>query len=271
MLLISKFVRACHQLNSFNPERYRRDVMKRHVGLFVLFALMMPAAAQAADMRVKAPPAPPPPPPPFSWNGFYIGGELGGAFANGTISDSLFGLSVSTNHDGFLGGGVVGFNYQVSNVVWGVEGDFDGTSLSVTGNGIPTALGTLQASANTDWIASLTGRIGFASDRVLYYVKGGGGWVRNTASISNLTTNASVSASNSRGGWLIGGGLEWAFESNWSTKIEYDYLALNSFSWNSVLFPGETFTASRNISMVKAGLNFRFGGSPAAAPVVSKY
>ncbi len=244
--------------------------MKNHVGLVMLTALMIPVAAEAADMRVKAPPAPPPP-PQFSWNGFYIGGELGGAWANGTVTDSLFGLNASTSHNGFIGGGVVGFNYQTSNnIVFGVEGDFDWTSLSATGNGIPTQIGTLQASASTDWVSSLAGRIGIAADRMLFYVKGGGGWVKNTATITNLTTGASVSASNNNNGWLFGGGVEWAFATNWSTKLEFDYLSLNSLSWNSVLFPGETFTASRNISMLKVGINYRFGGN-AVEPVVTKY
>jgi outer membrane immunogenic protein len=237
--------------------------MRKYAGLVVLAALMIPVAAGAADMRVKAPLAPPPP-PPFSWTGFYIGGELGGAWANGTVTDSLFGLSVSSDHSGFIGGPVVGFNYQASNIVFGVEGDFDWTSLSATGNGVPTRIGTLQASANTDWVSSLTGRIGYAADRALLYVKGGGGWVRNTASITNLSTGASVSASNTNSGWLIGGGLEYAFASNWSAKVEFDYLKLDSFSWNSVLFPAETFTASRNISMFKAGINYRFGWNASA-------
>jgi outer membrane immunogenic protein len=238
----------------------------------LLTFLLTSLTASAADMRLKAPPAPPPP-PPFSWSGFYIGGELGGAFANGTVTDSLFGLSVSSDRTGFIGGGVVGFNYQISNVVFGVEADFDGTSLSATGNGVPTRLGTLQASANTDWVSSVAGRIGYAAaDRVLFYVKGGGGWVRNTASITNLNTSTSVSASNTNGGWLIGGGLEYAFDPNWSIKGEFDYLRLNSFSWNSVLFPAETFTANRNISMFKAGINYRFGwNAPAPAPVVTRY
>ncbi len=244
--------------------------MKNHVGLAMLTALMIPVAAEAADMRVKAPLAPPPP-PPFSWNGFYIGGELGGAWANGTVTDSLFGLSASTSHDGWLAGGVVGYNYQTNNIVFGVEGDFDWTSISATGSGVPTPLGLLQASAKTDWVTSLAGRIGFAADRALFYVKGGGAWVGNSASITNLTTGASVSASNTNNGWLLGGGLEWAFAaSNWSAKLEYDYISLRSWSWNSVLFPAETFTASRNISEFKVGINYRFGGNP-VEPVVTKY
>jgi outer membrane immunogenic protein len=134
---------------------------------------------------------------------------------------------------------------------------------------VPTAFGTLQASANTDWIASLAGRIGIASDRTLFYVKGGVGWVQNSASITNLTTGVSVSASNNNSGWLLGGGVEYAFASNWSAKVEFDYLGLRDFSWNSVIIAGDNFTASRNIVMLKAGINFRFGGYE--QPVMTKY
>ncbi len=219
------------------------------------------SSAFAADMPLKAPPAPPPA-PIFSWTGFYIGGELGGAWSNGHVTDSLFGLNVSTNRTGWLGGGVVGYNYQINNFVLGVEGDFDWTSLKATGTGVfVPGVGTLQASAKTDWISTVAGRVGFAADRALFYVKGGGGWVRNTASITNLNTGAGVSASNTNSGWLIGTGVEYAFAPNWSGKLEFDYLGLRSWSWNSVVFPGDTFTASRNISMLKAGINYRFGGN----------
>ena len=71
-------------------------------------AALVGTPALAADMAAPVYKAPPPPAPIFSWTGFYIGGELGGAWANGNVSDSLFGLNVSSNHDGWLGGGVVG-------------------------------------------------------------------------------------------------------------------------------------------------------------------
>lgn len=235
--------------------------MRKLLVATVALAALVGTPALAADMAAPVYKAPPPPAPIFSWTGFYIGGELGGAWANGNVSDSLFGLNVSSNHDGWLGGGVVGFNYQVSSVVFGIEGDFDWTSLKATGGGVfVPGVGTLQASAKTDWITTVAGRVGFAADRALFYVKGGGGWVGNTASITNLTTGAAASASNTNNGWLIGGGLEYAFTPNWSGKLEYDYLGLRSWSWNSVVFPGDTFTASRNISMFKAGINYRFGG-----------
>ena len=69
-----------------------------------------------------------PPPPVFSWTGFYIGGNLGGAWARGSVNDSLFGLSASSDRSGFIGGGQVGVNYQFSNIVLGAEWDFDWTS-----------------------------------------------------------------------------------------------------------------------------------------------
>jgi outer membrane immunogenic protein len=234
----------------------------KKAGLAILTALLIPAAAGAADLKLKAPVAPPPP-PPYSWNGFYIGGELGWAHASGNVTDSLFGLSVDASRDGWLAGGVIGYNFETANsIVFGVEADFDWTTLSATGNGvfIPGLGTTLQASAKTDWVSSFAGRIGFAADKALFYVKGGGAWVGNSASITNLNNGLSVSASNTNSGWLLGGGLEWAFTTNWSAKFEFDYIGLRSWSWNGVLFPNDTFTASRNISELKIGLNYRFGG-----------
>jgi outer membrane immunogenic protein len=219
-------------------------------------------AASAADLKMPVK-ALPPPPPPFSWNGFYIGGEFGWAHASGNVTDALFGFSADASRDGWLAGGVIGYNFQTANsIVFGVEADFDWTTLSATGNGvfIPGLGTTLQASAKTDWVSSFAGRIGFAADKALFYVKGGGAWVGNSASITNLNNGLSVSASNTNSGWLLGGGLEWAFTTNWSAKFEFDYIGLRSWSWNGVLFPNDTFTASRNISELKIGLNYRFGG-----------
>lgn len=225
-----------------------------------LIALAIPLSANAADLARPAP-VPykaPPPMPVFSWTGFYIGANVGGAWANSNVSDSLFGLTASTNHAGFIGGGEAGFNYQFNNFVIGFEGDFDGTSIRATGPGVPTGIGVLQGSANTDWVSTLAARFGVAFDRVLVYGKVGGGWVQNTASITNLTTGGSISASNINDGWLAGGGIEWAFAPNWSTKFEYDYLGLQNWAFTGPIFAADTFTVHRDIQMFKAGINYRF-------------
>lgn len=229
------------------------------VGLVFLAAMTMPLAAGAAELPVKAPPAPPPP-PVFSWTGCYIGADLGGAWASGHMNDTLYGMEFSTTRSGVVGGPEVGCNYQTGPIVWGIEGNFDWTSLGFTGIGPTFPAGTFQGAANTDWIADVTGRVGWAAwNQVLLYVKGGGAWVRNTATVTNLTTGASVSAWNTNDGWLIGGGVEWAFAPSWSVKVEYNYIGLDNWNMNGgLLVPTDTFQMRRNIQEAKVGLNWRF-------------
>jgi outer membrane immunogenic protein len=221
----------------------------------ICLAALAAAPAIAADLPLKAPPAPPPV-PAFNWTGFYIGANIGGAFTHDTLTDNLTGASLSSNNDGFIGGGQVGYNWQINSWVLGVEWDIDGTTLSRTGPGVVTAIGTLQGHTSTDWISTLTGRIGYAADRWLWYAKGGGAWAQESASITNLGTGASVSASNTRSGWTVGGGVEWAFAQQWSAKLEYDFVRLDNSNFNT--FVGDSLTFRRDINMVMAGVNYRF-------------
>jgi outer membrane immunogenic protein len=248
-----------------------------HATVTVLALLTIPIAASAADLKPR--PAPPPPlPPPFSWTGFYIGGNLGGAWAHDDITDSLFGLNFSNgNNNGvFIGGGQVGLNYQFSNFVLGVEGDFDwAANNNNRGSGVVIPnVGTFQATSNDTWIATVAARFGVAYDHWLFYGKAGGGWVGNNGfTVTNVTTGASITGSNSNtnSGWLVGGGVEWAFASNWSAKIEYDFLGLSSrtFTSTGIVLAGDTFaTGNPNIQMVKFGINYRFGWD---SPVAARY
>ena len=233
-------------------------MMRTGLLIGICAAAFAAAPAIAADLPVKAPP--PAPIPVFSWTGFYIGANIGGAWSHSTITDAITGATFNTDNSGFIGGGQVGFNYQVNNFVFGVEGDIDGTSLSKTGPGIATAFGTLQASASTDWMATLAGRVGIAFDRWLIYAKGGGAWVQNSATLTNLTTGASVSGSNTNSGWMAGVGAEWAFSGPWSAKVEYNHVWLDNFSVGaSSIIAGDRFNVSRDIDMVKVGVNYRFG------------
>jgi outer membrane immunogenic protein len=230
------------------------------VSAAVLAMLTIPVAATAADLRVRPQPAPVPvyALPPFSWTGIYVGGNVGGVWADGNVTDNFVGLSASTSRSGFIGGGQLGFNYQINNIVLGAEWEFDGTSLNATGTGVfVRGIGVLQSSADTRWVSTLAARLGVAFNNVLLYGKAGAGWVGNEATITNLTTGGSVSASNTVSGWLIGAGIEWAFAPNWSTKLEYDFIGLQS--WTFVSFPGATFTVNRDIQTLKVGLNYRFG------------
>ncbi len=250
-----------------------RKLFHTTAALSMLLAASM--AANAADVPPSPPVYMPPiyaPPPLFSWTGFYVGGNFGGAWRQGNVNDSLFGLSFgnASNNGAFIGGGQLGFNYQFGSFVIGVEGDFDwgdNTTSANTSSGVfITGIGTIQTSFNNGWITTLAGRFGVTNGPWLVYAKAGGGWVgNNNFTVTNVTTGASITNfnnNNTNSGWLVGAGIEWAFTPNWSVKIEYDYLGLNSQTFTvptGVFLAGDTFTISNpNVQMVKVGLNYLF-------------
>jgi outer membrane immunogenic protein len=253
-----------------------KKILLAVVGAAALFA---GGPASAADIY-RGPPPPPPPVvfPIYNWTGFYVGGNIGGAWRHDDFTDTLFGVDFSDNNRGvFIGGGQVGFNYQFFNgFVLGAEFDFDwAANNNNTSDTIFTAFGPLQATANNRWVSTLAARFGWAFDRWLIYGKAGGGWVGNdNFTITNTQTGASFNFSNNSDnvGWLVGVGTEWAFAGPWSARIEYDYLGLNSrtFNGDGVIFPiTDTFNSgNRNIQMVTFGINYRFGWG---GPVVARY
>jgi outer membrane immunogenic protein len=236
--------------------------MRKSLLLGVCASALVAGSALAADLPLKARPAPVAPIPVFSWTGFYLGANIGGAWSNSTLTDNVTGANFSTNNSGFIGGGQFGYNWQVNNNwVLGIEGDIDGTSIHKTSNAVPTAFGTLQGSLNTDWIATLAGRVGYTFDHWMIYGKGGGAWVQNSATLNTLTTGASASVSNTNSGWMAGVGAEWAFAGPWSAKIEYNHIGLDNWSPStSSVILNDRLNLSRNIDLVKFGINYRFGG-----------
>jgi outer membrane immunogenic protein len=256
--------------------------MKRLLlGSVGLVALMVTGFANAADIYRGPPPAPPPPVvvPLYNWTGFYVGGNIGGAWRHDNFTDTLLGVNFDDgdNRGVIIGGGQVGFNYQFfNNFVLGAEFDFDSSANNNdTSNTIFTAFGPLQATANNRWISTFAARFGWAFDRWLLYGKAGGGWVGNdNFTITNTQTGASFNFSNNSNntGWLVGVGTEWAFAGNWSARLEYDYLGLNNrtFNGDGAIFPvNDTFNSNdRNVQMVTFGINYRFGWG---GPVVASY
>jgi len=252
--------------------------MKKMLLISTAILTLVSGSAMAADMTPAPAPVYSKAPimaPVFSWTGFYIGGNLGGAWAHHNVTDTLLGLNFSngTNNGVFIGGGQVGGNYQFSNFVIGVEGTFDWASNNnnaTTGVVVPVgplAGNTIQVTSNNTWISTLAGRFGVAYDRVLFYGKGGGAWVGNSSfTVTNVTTGASITGSNSNttSGWLAGAGIEWAFANNWTVKFEYDYIGLSGRTFTvpvgSPFLVGDTFTTgSNNIQMATVGVNFLFG------------
>jgi outer membrane immunogenic protein len=251
-------------------------------------ALVSARPALAADlgrMPVKA--APPAPVRVFSWTGCYLGGHAGWGWGRTELNDpsTVFpdaGLatafanapSVKIDTDGFLGGGQLGCDYQFAgNWVAGVEGQFswadiDGNAIGIASAVVivPPALRSSTFHSRTDWLASVTGRLGYAWDRWLVYAKAGGAWAHNKYDVVT-TYSGTWAASETRSGWTVGGGLEWAFADNWSAKLEYQFYDfgsrdVNFFSPNPEPF-GPNFgnrieDVDQHIHTVKLGINYRF-------------
>jgi outer membrane immunogenic protein len=251
--------------------------MKKALTAGVALIALTTGMAAAADL--PGAPAPVYVAPMFTWTGFYIGGNIGAAWADNDWNDTLFTLSwPSSNTTRFIGGGQAGFNYQIGGVVLGVEGDFDWIATHNANNAIAGPNGdSLQITSNNTSVATVAARFGYASDRVLIYGKAGGGWVGNGGfTLTDQTTGQSVSGANSntRTGWLAGIGTEWAVTNNWTVKIEYDYVGVNSQSYTLTgagipALAGDTFNGGGgNVQMVKFGINYLFNWSN---PVVASY
>jgi outer membrane immunogenic protein len=232
------------------------------------FAVALSACAGSAALAADLPqPAPPPPrapaayvpaPPLYNWSGFYLGGNLGAGWSSGSFTDTLGHTFSTSSNAQFVGGGQVGFNYEfLGGVVIGVEGDFDW--LPNTGNTATTPGGN-SVTVNDRWLATLTGRLGYAFDRVLVYGKGGGAWVG--ASNPTITVGGTPyfpSTSSTNMGWTAGFGVEWAFAGTWSVRAEYDFVGLNSQSWNIPALADVVTSNNRDFQMFTVGLNYKFG------------
>jgi len=184
------------------------DVAMNKFALTTLALLGLSGSSLAADLPLKAAPWVAAI-PAFTWTGCYIGAHVGGGWADDTVSvpSIVPGVSLTGHTSGVLGGGQVGCNLQFGgNWVIGIEGE--GSAADIKGDTTQTIMGiTGTASAKTDWIASATGRLGWTWDRVLIYGKGGAAWDHNNYSLSIPVFPEQETASQTRTGWTVGGGI----------------------------------------------------------------
>jgi outer membrane immunogenic protein len=219
-------------------------------------------SAQAADLPRQTYKAPPPVvAPPFSWTGFYIGANVGAAWSHADVVAST-GTSLGTGTNAtFIGGGQFGYNWQINNWVLGIEGTIDG----IAGNGKTSpnfiiGTGTFNATGKATWTGTLAGRLGYAFDRWMIYGKGGGGWVGLDGTVNCLAgpcAGLTATRSGSQGGWMAGGGVEWAFDRNWTAKLEYNYIGLNGEGIGTL--NGVSYSINNpNVQTFTVGVNYLF-------------
>src|ERR1700751_3894148 len=232
------------------PTNTMRQLPKWRLGMKRLFAagvalLALAGTAAAADLSASAYYRAPVPyaVPLFTWTGFYLGLNGGGAFGSSTWD-----TAGSINTSGGLVGGAIGYNYQISHFVVGAEADIDWASISGT-NTTPAC--PAGCKTGDSWLSTVRGRVGYAADRFLPFVTGGAALGNINATTAGLTTSAT------NAGWTLGAGLEFSFSPNWSAKAEYLYVNLGKFNCGfNCGAPTDNVSFSANI--VRGGINYRF-------------
>ena len=255
--------------------------MRRLILTIAGASLLSCGLANAADMPVKARPLPPPA-PVFSWTGLYIGFHAGLGWGTSEAkvleADNLFfpqGHVTHNDFNGLLGGVQAGYNYQFGQAVLGVEAQFSWTNIGRDGDdNLHDAVLLLNRHTVThtevNWVTTLTGRLGYSGGPWLVYVKGGAAWADfELRNFSKVTSTGEIlqrlDGSETRSGWTVGVGVEWAFAGNWSFKAEYNFIDLGT---ETVTRSGTNFVTGLPVTrfrdneaelhIVKAGINYRF-------------
>ena len=244
--------------------------------------LSISAPAFAADLPMKAPPMAPPE-AIYNWTGIYIGAHAGWGWAKEDSTELAPGTTAfptgtvfnGHNLSGPLGGVQGGFNWQFSQFVLGVEGEWSGMDLTGTATTISTVNGFVSTSAaRTKDLETVAGRFGYAVNNWLLYVKGGGAWSQGSSIGTGVLASGrpfdTTTSSSDRSGWVVGVGFEWGFAPGWSAKVEYDHVDLGSTNITILSSLGTTsfVNSTEKIDLVKAGVNYRFNWG---GPVVAKY
>jgi len=217
-------------------------------GCFAAGLLVAAQCAVAADLSLeslyKAPPAPAA--QVYNWTGFYLGANGGGGWGHSFWSANGTGIGLA----GGQAGGTVGYNKQLGNIVFSVEGDIDwsGFDGSRTSAGCP-----VNCSTSDSWLSTERGRIGYAFGGIMPYVTGGLAVGDVRAAALGIGSGDAVNA-----GWTLGAGLEVALPGNWSAKAEYLRVDLGHFNCTGCsAVPPDNVSLSENV--FRAGVNYHFG------------
>ncbi|MBR0872632.1 porin family protein [Bradyrhizobium tropiciagri] len=235
------------------------------------------SSASAADLAARPyTKAPPMVAPVLTWNGFYLGVQGGGGWGR---SDETFigapnapGFIGSQNYDtsGGFAGGVVGYNWQFGNTVFGLEGDYhwsdiNGRSAEINAGLLDTYNTKLRS------FGDIKGRLGYAAGPALWFVSGGAAvgdiQHRYDAALNGGAANSSVT-SDTRWGWTVGAGVEYMFAQNWSGKIEYNYIDLGTSTLQYSPVVTNRSEWKDTFHTLKVGINYHFNWT---GPVVAKY
>jgi outer membrane immunogenic protein len=261
----------------------------KRLSLAAVAAIGFASVASAADLPTMKPAPPPPAPPVFSWTGCYVGANAGYAWGDRTNPNiyyadpggavnfaGYFGAGgngfPNLSPSGFVGGGQVGCDVQVNTWVFGAVADFQGAGVDASASAHVTppsfVASTQSLSESLDFLGTVRGRAGVALNNWLLYASGGlaYGQARSTLTFSSTTMDYSGSDSDTRVGWVLGAGIDYAITSHWILGVDYLHYDLGRTKVTGVsvppgaIHPGASLTASQTVAgdALRAVLNYKF-------------
>ena len=207
----------------------------------------------------------------YNWTGLYVGGNAGGVWANpsytnlantSTFGGAAVGSTFTQSGSGFIGGGQIGYNWQASQWVFGIEASYSGSNVkSTTTNFVDDVFQNELRS-----LLLVTGRIGYAANNWLFYAKGGYAGADRRTSVSDTGIVSlgigSGSASAWHDGWTVGAGVEYGLTQNWIIGLEYDYVNVggNNYELDGTDVGGRSylFNVKSNYNIVTGRLSYKF-------------
>lgn len=243
-------------------------VMLATVAVVTLTAAGQPAAAaDLGRMPTKAPVAVPP--AVADWTGLYVGGNAGYSWGRTDLDYTFGGLPITgttLDPNSFIGGGQIGYNWQLGSFVVGIEGDLawrHGTdAATVTLNNVFGDFASFSTEQN--WVGTVRPRFGFAANNWLIYGTAGlavGGFKHAYTETRPGVATRATTDSDTRAGWTAGGGVEYAFTRQWSLGVEYLYMDFGTSTLNEPVtgpVPSSAATFDDKSHVVRAKVNYKF-------------
>jgi outer membrane immunogenic protein len=230
----------------------------------------LPPMAPAPPARAPATYIPSTAPVLYNWGGIYFGINGGYGFGSGGFGGSSWTFPAGTTlisgcatgcttgsfgTDGGIVGSTFGANFQSGQFVFGLEADIDWSD--IYGSTSSSATVCPGCKTTNDWLGTVRLRGGFALDRALFFVSGGGAFGDIKSSLPAPLGGGSNDSTEF--GWAAGTGVEVALDQNWTSKIEYLYVDLSNGSCTTACFSPPAAAVSFSTSLVRGGINYKFG------------
>ena len=259
----------------------RQQLLCSVAAVAIITAMSGPVSAADQRMPVKAAPAPALYAP--NWTGWYLGGHLGygrSRFST-TPHDGVTDHGIAANKpSGLVGGMHGGYNWQVNTFVFGLEGDLSATGWDAHGvfPGPASSAGSRMINSKVNLLASLRGRLGLAFDRTLLYVTGGLAYTKAKFLAASPDGGTLSFGDHKKWGGVIGGGIEWKQNPNFSWRAEGLYYRFNSAkgAFGSANVNGSISAAGENkfkdAWVARLGATYHFDGGPwGKGPIAARY